>query len=263
MEVEHSILSRETWAIIESQWPGIADSLTNNNFRSRHSCPSMRGEMTFGPWYWRMNRSIPWAWINKADQLGFACRHLRVGLLCQIFYSAFRCDHFQPARLSIEDSSHVRVGENQFHQTLTDLKSAGLIDLWVKPGQKARVTPLHRFGRNEIGRWKTYRNIWWPPISQICGAMPSTSVLVYLFLSMNLTKGSNRVVVDRILPGWVRCRRDFERGMKPLIDSGLVRRDGKVGQYTMPVLSGPDPDVEVMPSWAGVKLPASRLPPFN
>jgi hypothetical protein len=261
MDGEKAILSPEIWAEIEKRWPGVTAPDKKKPTRPRHTCPSMVGEMTFGPWCWRMNRSIPWAWIIKADQIGPACRHLRVGLLCQIFYSAFRCDYHRPARLSIEDSSHVRVDENIFHQSLRELKTAGLIEMWMKPGQKSRVVPLHTFTRHEIGRWKTYRSIWWPPISQICGTMPATSVLAYLFLTMHLTRGSNRVVVDRILPGWVRGRRDFERGVKPLIESGLVCRDGKIGHYTLPVLSGPAPDVEVKPSWTGATPPASQLPP--
>ena len=270
MDTEKSILTPETWAIIESKWPGIktpspiesnqTTATRNENHRPRHTCPSMIGEFTYGPWYWQLKRSIPWSWINKADSLGTACQHVRIGLLSRIFYESFQCDFHRPARLSIDDSSHVGVDAENFHRLLDEMDTAGLLHVWREPGQKSRVVPKCNLTRLEIGRWKTCRNIWWPPISMICGTMPAVSVLTYMFLTMHLTKRTNRATVDSILPGWTRRRRDFERGVKPLIESGLVRRE-KIRQYTLPVLGGPDPDVAIFPSWTGATLPASFISP--
>lgn len=263
METEKTLLSPETWAAIESKWPGIntpAEPTRNRNHRPRHTCPSMMGEFTYGPWYWQLKRSIPWAWINKADSLGTACQHVRTGLLSRIFYDSLKCTFEHPARLATEDSAHVGVDAEKFHRLLDEMATAKLLYVWREPGQKSRVVPRCDLVRAEIGRWKTCRNIWWPPISMICGTMPAVSVLAYLFLTMHLTRGSNRATVAAILPGWTRRRRDFERGVKPLIESGLIRRE-KIRQFTLPVLGGPDPSVAITPSWTGAAPPASFISP--
>lgn len=222
--------------------------------RPPHTCPSMAGETAFGPDYWRTARAIPWHWIIEADRLGNSARHVRAGVLVRVMYDVFRCGVTKPVRLGVQDSGYLGIRENDFTGILRDLDRAGLIRAEFHQGRKIRAVPINPKSRIETGRWKTPRNLWWPALSHISIHLPAVSFVAYLFLTMHTARKSNVAIVPPILPGWVRNRRDYQRGISALVGSGLIVRSG-LREYTLPVLFGPNPTVTISPGRATLPEP--------
>lgn len=242
---------------LAEMWDRIRDKWGDDIFRPEpepkphrpeHTCPSMMGEPAFGPWYWRTARAIPWHWVIEADRLGTSARHVRAGVLVRVFHDSFRCRSVEPVRIGASDSAHVGIREDDFAGVLRDLDRAGLIQAEFHRGRKIRALPVNSKTRTEIGPWKTPRNLWWPALSHISVHLPAVSFVAYLFLAMHTARKTNRATVPPILPGWVRNRRDFQRGVAALVSAGVIARES-FGEYTLPVLFGPHETVQILPGW--------------
>lgn len=247
------LLSESIWNRIQSRWD--LDNLDNSSDTQKpdlkrkripHTTPSMGGEFTYGPWYWRTSRSIPWMWIITADGLGKATTHVRAGLLARIFFDAYHCTVTHPARIGRDDAAMVGLRPDHLNRYFQELQAAGLVHTETKKSGKTRIIPLRPWDRKTIGKWKVPSGLWWPVISHISVNHGAQALMAYMFLAMHSTKAVAKF--DRTLPGWTRPRWDFERGMAELTKAGIIRKN-KIRDYDLPALRGPHPDVELRPAW--------------
>lgn len=209
----------------------------------KHTVTSWVGEPVYGPMHWRYSTPIPWIHLVTAEKMGAAHQHVRVYLLARAMFDGLRCTYNRrPLKISREDSDYVRVCSQNFNGILRDLASAKLIQLEQSHGQKSIIRSFGRAGN--VGRWKTCRGLWFPPISHISTELPAVSVMTYAFLTMHLARKSNHATVPKSLAGWTQSRREFNRGARALVDAGLIIREG-CRDYTMPVLGGPNPDIAI------------------
>jgi len=65
---------------------------------------------------------------------------------------------------------------------------------------------------------------------------------------MNIVRNENRAMIAPHLAGWTRSRRDYQRGLAALLDSGLVINEGTAG-FVLPTLFGPCDKVSIVPGW--------------
>lgn len=213
--------------------------------KNRHTVRCSIGEPVYGPEFWQYHNPIPWASIVQADSLGTSYRHLRVYLLARAMFDAMNCNYMhRPLTLCRFDSDYVRVTSQDFNGILRDLASARLIQLEQHTGRKSRIRAFTSPDKHKVGRWKTCRKLWFPPISHISTELPAVSVLAYLFCTLHLTKGTNVAALPVAMGGWVKSRQELYRGLGALEDAGIIRRQ-KCRVYEMPVLGGPNLDVEI------------------
>lgn len=208
--------------------------------KKRHTVTCSVGEPVFGPMFWRYHKPIPWLNILRADSLGSGYRHLRVYLLVRGMFDAFRCSRARPLAICRRDSDYVRVNHDDFNRTLNELSAAGLIEAYAHHGRKTRVYS----SKHTAGKYRTCREMWFPPISHISTHLPGVAVLAYAYLSMFLVNNESRAILPKNLPGWVKSRREFRKGTTALVAAGIIGRES-CREYTLPVLFGPHPDVEI------------------
>lgn len=206
------------------------------------------GETRYGPHLWRFRRNIPWKWILDADGIQPGGMHVRTGLMIWAMASAYRAYELRPVRICRDDRDHIGINGDKMTQYLRDLASAGLISAEFHPRRKSKVLPISLTTAKEMGRWRILRGVWWGPLSHISCHASHSALMAYLFLSMHFDRRLEKSLPDPELPGWIRPRRDFERGTKELREHGLIIRD-RLMEYQMPVLFKPADGVELKPGW--------------
>jgi hypothetical protein len=253
------VLSMDQWSRIENLWPEIRNPIDTEKPKKRnHVCPSMTGEFSYGPWYWRIKRNIPLLWIIQSETLGRSATHLRAGILGLAMYDAYGCSEPRPVRIGRDDAEMMGLRPKNLFRYFRDLETHGLIYLETPPRSKARIIPRDPWNRKAIGRWKTPRNLWWPALSHIATRLESPALMVYLFLSVHTKSHSHQVQFDATLPGWTKTRREYERGLSALLGDGLIYKI-EPRHFHVPTLFGPHPQIEITPSWSSENPMISRL----